>query len=168
MRNVRRKVNRRKLPFSASHLVLYVALIVFFVVAFCGIHWVNHCFNLQLYDTAAQVIIALFSFVGICGSISIGFYSDKAKAENTKRADEEKYNKRLQLSLKICDYLRTNEITLESVNVLKTMISDSDVTITSTGDNFSVMEETKYATPQILQELDKKAAASVDMTDALG
>lgn len=165
---MKKQENKRGLPFSASHLVLYVALIIFFVVAVFGICWVNQCFDLQLYDTAAQVIIALFSFVGICGSISIGFYSDKAKAENTKRADEEKYNKRLQLSLEICDYLRNNEITVESVNVLKTMISDSDVTITSTGDNFSVMEETKYTVPQILQELDRKAAASVDMTDALG
>ena len=160
--------NKTLLPFSASHLILYVVLILYFAVTAFGINWVCYCFELGLYEIAAQIIIALFSFTGICGSISIGFYSDKAKAENTKRADEEKYNKRLQLSLEICDYLRNNEITVESVNVLKTMISDSDVTITSTGDNFSVMEETKYTVPQILQELDRKAAASVDMTDALG
>ena len=164
----RQSNNKTLLPFSASHLILYVVLILYFTVTIFGINWVNYCFELDLYDTAAQIIIALFSFTGICGSISIGFYSDKAKAENTKKADEEKYNKRLQLSLEICDYLRNNEITVESVNVLKTMISDSDVTITSTGDNFSVMEETKYTVPQILQELDRKAAASVDMTDALG
>lgn len=164
----RQSNNKTLLPFSASHLILYVVLILYFTVTIFGINWIGYCFELGLYDTAAQIIIALFSFTGICGSISIGFYSDKAKAENTKRADEEKYNKRLQLSLEICDYLRNNEITVESVNVLKTMISDSDVTITSTGDNFSVMEETKYTVPQILQELDRKAAASVDVTDALG
>ena len=164
----RQSNNKTLLPFSASHLILYVVLILYLTVTIFGINWVGYCFELGLYDTAAQIIIALFSFTGICGSISIGFYSDKAKAENTKRADEEKYNKRLQLSLEICDYLRNNEITVESVNVLKTMISDSDVTITSTGDNFSVIEETKYTVPQILQELDRKAAASVDMTDALG
>ena len=163
------KLNRKSLlPFSASHLVLYIALIVFFTVAFCGIGWINHCFELELYDTTAQLIIALFSFVGICGSISIGFYSDKAKAENTKRADEEKYNKRLQLSLQICDYLRNNEITVESVNVLKAMISDSEVAITSIGDSCTVVEETKYKAPQTLQEIDDRAAAAVDMTDALG
>lgn len=163
-----KKKSKKHLPVSASHLILYVVLTLYFIVTIFGIYWVNICLENGLYDTAAQIIIALFSFTGICGSISIGFYSEKAKAENTKKADEEKYVKRLQLSLKICDYLRTNEITAESVNILKTMISDNDVTIATSGDSTTIFEETKYAVPQILQELDKEAAASVDMTDALG
>lgn len=161
-----KKNKTKKLPLSASHLILYIVLLVYFAVVGCGVYWITLCFNLQLFDIGAQLIIALFSLTGICGSVGIGFYSEKAKAENTKRADEEKYNKRLQLSLEICDYLRNNEITIESVNVLKAMISDSETTI-STGGGVTVVEETKYTVPQILQEVEENIAAS-GTTDALG
>lgn len=159
------RVTKKKLPLSASHLILYVVLIVYFAVAAMGAMWTWHCFNNELYEIGAQLAIALFSFTGICGSAAIGFYSNKAKAENTSRAEELKYDKRLQLSLEICKYLDNHEVTVESVNVLKSMISDSDITITAPTDNLAVVEQTKYTVPQILSELENKVEST---TDALG
>lgn len=116
----------KKLPLSASHLMLYIVLGAYLSVVVFGIVMVRNLLVYEYIDSAVQVLIGLFSFVGVCGSVSISFYSWKAKAENEVASANRKYEERLRMAKQICDDLKERAVDRQSVFLLRTLISDTD------------------------------------------
>lgn len=150
---------KRKLPISASHLVLYGALLLYILTGIFGI--VLACIMLYTYpEYTVQIVIALFSFVGVCGTASIGFYSTKAKDEHKQDADNRKYEKRLTMAKEIFVLLNNEKLSPIAINLLKDLISDSETSITtnSYGDNtISTIDAITYGvndTEEIPQSLE--------------
>lgn len=117
---------QKKLPLSASHLMLYIVLGAYLSVVAFGILMARNLLVHEYIDSAVQVLIGLFSFVGVCGSVSISFYSWKAKAENEVASANRKYEERLRMAKQICDDLKERTVDRQSVFLLRTLISDTD------------------------------------------
>lgn len=116
----------KKLPLSASHLMLYIVLGAYLSVVVFGILVAQNLLTQEYIDSAVQVLIGLFSFVGVCGSVSISFYAWKAKAENEVASANRKYEERLRMAKQICDDLKDHSVDRQSVFLLRTLISDTD------------------------------------------
>lgn len=116
----------KKLPLSASHLMLYIVLGAYLSVVVFGILTEQNLLAQEYIDSAVQVLIGLFSFVGVCGSVSISFYSWKAKAENEVASANRKYEERLRMAKQICDDLKDHSVDRQSVFLLRALISDTD------------------------------------------
>lgn len=116
----------KKLPLSASHLMLYIVLGAYLSVVVFGMLMARTLLIQEYVDSAVQVLIGLFSFVGVCGSVSISFYSWKAKAENEVASANRKYEERLRMAKQICDDLKDHSVDRQSVFLLRTLISDTD------------------------------------------
>lgn len=116
----------KKLPLSASHLMLYIVLGAYLSVVVFGIVMVWNLLGHEYIDFAVQVLIGLFSFVGVCGSVSISFYSWKAKAENEAASTNRKYEERLKMAKQICDDLKERTVDKQSVLLLRALIIDTD------------------------------------------
>lgn len=130
----------KKLPLSASHLMLYIVLGAYLSVVVFGILVARNLLTQEYIDSAVQVLIGLFSFVGVCGTVSISFYSWKAKAENEVASANRKYEERLRMAKQICDDLKKQTVDRQSVFLLRTLISDTDNTYFP---NYDETSETK-------------------------
>lgn len=130
----------KKLPLSASHLMLYIVLSAYLSVVIFGILIARNLLAHEYIDSAVQVLIGLFSFVGVCGSVSISFYSWKAKSENEVASANRKYEERLRMAKQICDDLKEQTVDRQSVFLLRTLISDTDNTYFP---NYDETSETK-------------------------
>ena len=117
----------KKLPLSASHLMLYIVLGAYLSVVVFGILMARNLLTQEHIDSAVQVLIGLFSFVGVCGTVSISFYSWKAKSENEAASANRKYEERLRMAKQICDDLKDHTVDRQSVLLLRTLISDTDI-----------------------------------------
>ena len=121
-----KKKKRFALPFSASHLMLYVVLMVYIGVAICGVWAIIHLINGEFLDYAIQIIIGLFSYVGATASIAVSFYSWKAKAENEIAAQNRKYDGRFELAKEVYTDLHSGRIDKDSVVLLRAIIGGTD------------------------------------------
>lgn len=126
------KKTKYKLPMSASHLTLYVILSVYIVTAIVGIIIAWLLMNSDT-EYTTRILIGLFSFVGVCGSVTVGFYSHKAQAENELSAKERTITKRLDLVKQIFDLKAKGKIDDNSVALALALLTDSDTTITTNG-----------------------------------
>lgn len=111
---------------TASHLLLYIALAVYFLVAILALGSVGYMIYLGEYDYAQNLFVGLFSFCGVCGSCTIAFYCNKAKAENEILLENAKYDKRLELAKIICSDLKDGKIDDRAVAILEALVSDSN------------------------------------------
>ena len=115
--------------FTASHIMLYIVLAIYVIVSICGILFVDRCMKEERYEYSAQVLIALFSYIGVTVGSGFGFYCTKAKEENKLQIANAKYKMRFELAQKI---FKENGNTLDdnSINLLRKLMSDEGVSDT--------------------------------------
>lgn len=145
------------LPFSASHLMLYIVLMVYVGIAICGV-WAAICLiRNELTDYAIQALIGLFSYVGATASIAVSFYSWKAKAENEIAAQNRKYDARFELAKEVYSDLHCGRIDKDSVILLRAIIGGNDDSSlngnTSIDNDEQAIKETEYNADNIIDEL---------------
>ena len=119
---------QKKSTITASHLMLYIILGVYIVVALSGLILIGLCISNQQYEYIAQVFISEISMVSGCSGVSVGFYANKAKRENELQISNAKYKMRLDLAKEIYN---SNGVTLDdkSVQLLRMIMSDKDIQI---------------------------------------
>lgn len=132
--------------FSWSHSILVVVVFIYLVVNILAIGCIAYCFANELYDYAVQIIIALFTFDGTISAIGVSFYEWKAKNENQAKINGAKYDKRLSLAMKICEYLKDDRLDVQSVALLKDIISDGQTSVSVMGNGMvTTVDDTKYS-----------------------
>lgn len=156
-----RKRKPFSLPCSASHLMLYIVLIVYMAVAVCGAWAAIYLIHNELTDYAIQTLIGLFSYVGATASISVSFYSWKAKAENEIAAQNRKYDGRFELAKEVYSDLHNGRIDKDSVVLLRALIDGTEEIRLENESDEQVVKENEYSADSIINELE-------DYTNALG
>ena len=154
--------------FSWSHSVLLVVVFIYVIINILAIGCIVHCFANELYDYAVQIIIALFSFDGAISVIGVSFYEWKSKNENQAKINGAKYDKRLSLAMKICEYLKDDRLDVQSVALLKDIISDGQTSVSVMGNGMvTTVDDTKYSSSLPKYTVDD-ILNEIDNTDGLG
>ena len=154
--------------FSWSHSVLLVVVFIYVIINILAIGCIVHCFANELYDYAVQIIIALFTFDGTISAIGVSFYEWKAKNENQAKINSAKYDKRLNLAMKICEYLKDDRLDVQSVALLKDIISDGQTSVSVMGNGMvTTVDDTKYSSSLPKYTVDD-ILNEIDSTDGLG
>lgn len=145
------------LPFSASHLMLYIVLMVYVGIAICGVWTVIYLIRNELTDYAIQALIGLFSYIGATASIAVSFYSWKAKAENEIAAQNRKYDARFELAKEVYSDLHCGKIDKDSVILLRAIIGGNDDSSLngdiSVDNDEQAIKENEYNADNIVDEL---------------
>lgn len=154
--------------FSWSHSILVVVVFIYLVVNILAIGCIAYCFANELYDYAVQIIIALFTFDGTISAIGVSFYEWKAKNENQAKINGAKYDKRLSLAMKICEYLKDDRLDVQSVALLKDIISDGQTSVSVMGNGMvTTVDDTKYSSSLPKYTVDD-ILNEIENTDGLG
>ena len=154
--------------FSWSHSILVVVVFIYLVVNILAIGCIAYCFANELYDYAVQIIIALFTFDGTISAIGVSFYEWKAKNENQAKINGAKYDKRLSLAMKICEYLKDDRLDVQSVALLKDIISDGQTSVSVMGNGMvTTVDGTKYSS-SLPKYTVNDILNEIDNTDGLG
>ena len=154
--------------FSWSHSILVVVVFIYLVVNILAIGCIAYCFANELYDYAVQIIIALFTFDGTISAIGVSFYEWKAKNENQAKINGAKYDKRLSLAMKICEYLKDDRLDVQSGALLKDIISDGQTSVSVMGNGMvTTVDDTKYSSSLPKYTVDD-ILNEIDNTDGLG
>ena len=154
--------------FSWSHSILVVVVFIYLVVNILAIGCIAYCFANEVYDYAVQIIIALFTFDGTISAIGVSFYEWKAKNENQAKINGAKYDKRLSLAMKICEYLKDDRLDVQSVALLKDIISDGQTSVSVMGNGMvTTVDDTKYSSSLPKYTVDD-ILNEIDNTDGLG
>ena len=132
--------------FSWSHFVMASAILAFLLIEGFGISCTVYCFANGYFDLAAQILPTLFTVTGAFSAVAISYYEWKAKNENQAKINNAKYDKRIDLATRICDNLRDGTIDIQSVAVLKEIISDgqTSISVNSTNGTITTVEDTKF------------------------
>ena len=154
--------------FSWSHSILVVVVFIYLVVNILAIGCIAYCFANELYDYAVQIIIALFTVDGTISAIGVSFYEWKAKNENQAKINGAKYDKRLSLAMKICEYLKDDRLDVQSVALLKDIISDGQTSVSVMGNGMvTTVDDTKYSS-SLPKYTVNDILNEIDNTDGLG
>ena len=154
--------------FSWSHSILVVVVFIYLVVNILAIGCITYCFANELYDYAVQIIIALFSFDGAISVIGVSFYEWKSKNENQAKINGAKYDKRLSLAMKICEYLKDDRLDVQSVALLKDIISEGQKSVSVMGNGMvTTVDDTKYSS-SLPKYTVNDILNEIDNTDGLG
>lgn len=154
--------------FTLSHSILVVVVFIYLVVNILAIGCITYCFANELYDYAVQIIIALFTFDGTISAIGVSFYEWKAKNENQAKINGAKYDKRLSLAMKICEYLKDDRLDVQSVALLKDIISDGQTSVSVMGNGMvTTVDDTKYSS-SLPKYTVNDILNEIDNTDGLG
>lgn len=154
--------------FSWSHSVLLVVVFIYVIINILAIGCITYCFANELYDYAVQIIIALFSFDGAISVIGVSFYEWKSKNENQAKINGAKYDKRLSLAMKICEYLKDDRLDVQSVALLKDIISDGQTSVSVMGNGMvTTVDDTKYSSSLPKYTVDD-ILNEIENTDGLG
>ena len=154
--------------FSWSHSILVVVVFIYLVVNILAIGCIAYCFANELYDYAVQIIIALFTFDGTISAIGVSFDEWKAKNENQAKINGAKYDKRLSLAMKICEYLKDDRLDVQSVALLKDIISDGQTSVSVMGNGMvTTVDDTKYSS-SLPKYTVNDILNEIDNTDGLG
>ena len=154
--------------FSWSHSILVVVVFIYLVVNILAIGCIAYCFANELYDYAVQIIIALFTFDGTISAIGVSFYEWKAKNENQSKINGAKYDKRLSLAMKICEYLKDDTLDVQIVALLKDIISDGQTSVSVMGNGMvTTVDDTKYSS-SLPKYTVNDILNEIDNTDGLG
>ena len=154
--------------FSWSHSILVVVVFIYLVVNILAIGCIAYCFAIELYVYAVQIIIALFTFDGTIIAIGVSFYEWKAKNENQAKINGAKYDKRLSLAMKICEYLKDDRLDVQSVALLKDIISDGQTSVSVMGNGMvTTVDDTKYSS-SLPKYTVNDILNEIDNTDGLG
>lgn len=112
--------------FSASHVMLYVILLIYVVVVVSGVVLLIHCIDTEDMDTAKVVFTALASMTTICGSTTAGFYAVKASRENILQITNGRSRMRLKLAKKIFKELKGKKLDETSLQLMHTLVADEN------------------------------------------
>ena len=138
------KKSTHKLPMSASHLGLYVSLLIYTIVALTGII-VTIYFMIFYQQYVGQIIIGLFSFCTICGSTCFGFYYFKAKKEYELNSNERKLEGYINASVDITEKFTQGKVDDKGVQWCNTLRQDNSTTIQTNGFGGStIIDSTNY------------------------
>lgn len=106
--------------------MLYIILGVYIAVAAVGIAALGVCAAAGQYAYCVNILIALFSYAGVCGTATAGFYSAKAAKENEIQLANSKYRMRLDIAKEIfAEY--GSALDENSVNLLRQLMSDEGI-----------------------------------------
>lgn len=136
--------NRWKPPISASHLMLYISLSIYIIIALGALSIAVYCVIGGYYDYCIQMFIGLFSYCGATGAAVVGFYSTKAAKENEAAANERKYQKRLDMAREIYQNIEDDKLNGDSVTLLQGLITDGTTSVFTTGIGGAFVENTKF------------------------
>lgn len=148
MATKKKKKDDTKVKPSASHIMLYIVLIVYIVVALAGIAFVGLCVANGYYDAGASGLITVGSIIGACSCTVVGFYSTKAAKENEIKLSNEKYRMRLELAKEIFKEYGTS-LDDKSIDILQRLMSDKDIQEIP-----ATVPETKWQAPQVDLQFD--------------
>ena len=112
--------------FTASHIMLYIILGVYILVALTGIVFVGICVANKSYESGAQGLITVGSIIGACSCTVVGFYSTKAAKENEIKLSNDKYRMRLEIAKDIFKEYG-NTLDDKSIDLLRKLMSDKDI-----------------------------------------
>lgn len=140
---------RRKLPMSASHLTLYIILTVYLITALFGI-FISLKLSKEHPEFTVQILIALFSFVGVCGTGTIGFYTNKASKENELEANNRRFDTYINKIEKMSEKISKGEISQEGMMWFNILRQDSNTTISTNGfGGITTVDNTNFSSPNI-------------------
>lgn len=140
---------------TASHLMLYVILLIYVCTVFAGLAFLKVCIDNNDRTTAFQVYSVLASTTTVCGTATIGFYVFKAKKENEIQMSNGKYRMRLDLAKEIYKEFKGQTLDANAMQFMRTLISDDNVHFESDSEssdgnlqvpNFNVYDITKSIT----------------------
>ena len=75
----------KKIEFSK--LIMASMIVSYFIGLFFGLYVINKLINNEL-DGISSALTALFSYIGGPVAVAVGFYSNKAKAENVAKINK--------------------------------------------------------------------------------
>lgn len=117
---------RESKSFTASHIMLYIILGVYIIVALASIAFVGLCVANGNYESGAQGLITVGSIIGACSCTAVGFYSTKATKENEIKLSNDKYRMRLEIAKDIFKEYG-NTLDDKSIDLLRKLMSDKDI-----------------------------------------
>ena len=126
------KNNNKNKRLTASHIMLYVALVIYIAVIISGIVLCKHCADVGDIESARYIYTAVASASTLCGSAVFGFYATKASRENVLQISNGKYRMRLDLAKDIYKEFKGATLDEKSMQFMRTLISDENVTMEST------------------------------------
>lgn len=116
-----------KKHFTASHLMLYVILVIYVCTVFAGFVFLKDCIDRGDSASAISVYATLAGLTTICGTTTIGFYVSKAKKENEIQMSDNKYRMRLELAKDIYREFKGKSLDEKSLQFMRTLISDDSI-----------------------------------------
>ena len=128
----KKKNNNKNKRFTASHIMLYVALVIYIAVIVSGIVLCKCCVDIGDIASARYIYTAVASASTLCGSAVVGFYATKASRENVLQISNGKYRMRLDLAKDIYKEFKGATLDEKSMQFMRTLISDENVTMEST------------------------------------
>lgn len=111
---------------TASHLMLFIILFIYIVIVVFGILFAATCLIDKDYSSGTQVLIALFSYSGVCGSSTIIVYTNKASKENEIKIANNKYKMKVELAKDIFKNISNNSLDDKSIILMKILSDNSD------------------------------------------
>lgn len=120
---------------TASHLMLYVILLIYICVVFSGLVFLKSCIDNADRQTAFQVYSVLASTTTVCGTATIGFYVFKAKKENEIQMSNGKYRMRLELAKEIYKEFKGQTLDANAMQFMRTLISDDNIHFDNNNDD---------------------------------
>lgn len=119
---------------TTSHFGFYMSQIIYIGIVVVGICLLFMFYVDGLVELSRDIMISLFAFTGVCGSVFTSFYYNKAKSEYTHNTMVRLCETKLKMAETICEKLNDNAITPESIRLLQILIGN----ITSREETFSV------------------------------
>lgn len=119
------KGNKRR--FTASHIMLYVILLVYISVVVSGILLLKYYTDAGDAETSKMIFATLGSMTTVCGSVTAGFYATKAGRENVLQINNHKYKMRLKLAKDIYKTCSDGKLDEKSLQLMRTLISDEGI-----------------------------------------
>ena len=113
--------------FSASHIMLYVILLIYVIVAISGILFLRHCIDAGDMETAKVVFATLASMTTVCGSATAGFYVTKASRENVLQIKYAQSRMRLKLAKRLFKELENKTLDEKSLQLLQTLLANDQI-----------------------------------------
>ena len=129
--------DKGKKRFTASHIMLYVILLVYISVVTVGLVTMVKCIEADDKETARIIFVALASMTTVCGTSTAGFYASKAGRENILQISMAKYKMRLKLAKDIFKEFKGERLDEKSLQFMRTLISDENVTQENPGMDIS-------------------------------
>ena len=122
----KKKNKKQAKSFTASHLMLYIILGVYIIVAIAGLICLGISIVNQNYECGAQIFVSLVGYAGVCGTSTIWAYVNKSTKENEIKLSNDKYRMRLEIAKEIFAEYGTS-LDEKSVDLLRKLMSDKDI-----------------------------------------